>query len=106
MASRSASSSCRSACWCSTISRYRPSARYRRKPYRKWLSAMRSIDLHCYPGTKVWIACQGPYVEALATYWRRSWIGKPEEEVVREFTDAGIAACAVAVDLESTRGTD
>ncbi len=32
---------------------------------------MRIIDLHCYPGTKEWIACQGPYVEALAKYWKR-----------------------------------
>ena len=27
---------------------------------------MRIIDLHCYPGTREWITCQGPYVEALA----------------------------------------
>src|SRR5712691_4664860 len=25
---------------------------------------MRIIDLHCYPNTKRWIDCQGPYVEA------------------------------------------
>ncbi|MBV8170173.1 MAG: amidohydrolase, partial [Alphaproteobacteria bacterium] len=54
---------------------------------------MRIIDLHCYPGTPEWIACQGPYVEALATYWKRSWVGKPEDEVVREFTEAGVEAC-------------
>ena len=47
---------------------------------------MRIIDLHCYPGTKEWIACQGPYVEALAKYWKRDWVGKPEDEVVAEFT--------------------
>ena len=35
---------------------------------RPWRDAneMRIIDLHCYPGTKEWIDCQGPYVEALA----------------------------------------
>ena len=39
---------------------------------------VRIIDLHCYPGTKEWIACQGPYVEALAKYWKREWVGKPK----------------------------
>ena len=63
---------------------------------------MRIIDLHCYPGTKEWIACQGPYVEALAKYWKREWVGKPEDEVVKEFTDAGVEACLVALDLETT----
>ena len=50
---------------------------------------MRIIDLHCYPGTKEWIACQGPYVAALAKYWKREWVGKPEDEVLKEFTEAG-----------------
>ncbi len=27
---------------------------------------VRIIDLHCYPNTKEWIACQQPYVDALA----------------------------------------
>lgn len=66
---------------------------------------MRIIDLHCYPGTKEWIACQGPYVEALATYWKRDWIGKPEEDVLKDFTDAGVEACLVALDLETTIAT-
>ena len=66
---------------------------------------MRIIDLHCYPGTKDWIACQGPYVEALAKYWKRDWSGKPEDEVISEFTDAGVDACLVALDLETTIGT-
>ena len=66
---------------------------------------MRIIDLHCYPGTKEWIACQGPYVEALAKYWKREWIGKPEDAVVKEFSDAGVEACLVALDLETTIGT-
>ena len=59
----------------------------------------RIIDLHCYPGTKEWIACQGPYVEALAKYWKREWVGKSEDEVLQEFTDAGVDACLVALDL-------
>jgi predicted TIM-barrel fold metal-dependent hydrolase len=63
---------------------------------------MRIIDLHCYPGTKEWIACQGPYVEALAKYWKREWVGKSEDEVLKEFTEAGVEACLVALDLETT----
>lgn len=66
---------------------------------------MRIIDLHCYPGTNEWIACQGPYVEALATYWKRDWVGKSEDEVLRDFTDAGVEACLVALDLETTIAT-
>ncbi len=50
---------------------------------------MRIVDLHCYPGTEEWIACQGPYVEALAKYWNRGWVAKQEEEVIRDFADAG-----------------
>ena len=56
---------------------------------------MRIVDLHCYPGTKEWIASQGPYVEALAKYWKRDWVGKPEDEVVKEFEGAGVEACLV-----------
>jgi uncharacterized protein len=63
---------------------------------------MRIIDLHCYPGTREWIACQGPYVEALAKYWKREWVGKSEEDVLKDFTDAGVEACLVALDLETT----
>ena len=37
---------------------------------------MRKIDLHSYPGTQEWIACQGPYVEALAAYWNRDVEGQ------------------------------
>ena len=66
---------------------------------------MRIIDLHCYPGTKEWIACQGPYVEALAKYWHREWKAKTEEEVVKDFTDAGVEVVLVALDLETTIGT-
>ncbi len=66
---------------------------------------MRIIDLHCYPGTQTWIDSQGPYVEALAKYWKRSWVGKPEKEVLEEFTAAGVEACLVALDLESTVAT-
>ncbi len=63
---------------------------------------MRIIDLHCYPGTREWIQCQGPYVEALAKYWSRGWTAKTEEEVLKDFTDAGVEALLVALDLETT----
>lgn len=66
---------------------------------------MRIIDLHCYPGTQEWIACQGPYVAELARYWKRDWSSKPEDEVLKDFTDAGVEACLVALDLETTIGT-
>lgn len=66
---------------------------------------MRIIDLHCYPNTQEWIDCQGPYVEALAKYWNREWNAKTETEVLKDFSDAGIEACLVALDLESTIGT-
>jgi uncharacterized protein len=66
---------------------------------------MRIIDLHCYPNTEPWIKCQGPYVEALAKYWNRTWTWKQEDEVVKEFADAGVEACLVALDLETTIGT-
>src|SRR5215472_1005887 len=51
---------------------------------------MRIIDVHCYPNTREWIACQGPYVEALAKYWNRSWAAKNEDEVIKDFSDAAV----------------
>jgi hypothetical protein len=66
---------------------------------------MRTIDVHCYPNTKEWIACQQPYVDALAKYWNRSWTAKEEHEVIKDFTDAGVEAILVALDLETTVGT-
>jgi uncharacterized protein len=66
---------------------------------------MRIIDLHCYPNTEPWIKCQGPYVEALAKYWNREWTWKQEDEVVEEFTEAGVEAVLVALDLETVIGT-
>ena len=66
---------------------------------------MRIIDLHCYPGTQTWIDSQGPYVEALARYWNRGWVAKQEHEVVEEFTQAGVEAVLVALDLETTVAT-
>jgi hypothetical protein len=63
---------------------------------------MRIIDLHCYPNTEPWIRCQGPYVDALAKYWNRQWTWKSEDEVVQEFSDAGVEAVLVALDLETT----
>jgi hypothetical protein len=66
---------------------------------------MRIIDLHCYPGTQTWIDAQGPYVEALATYWKRSWSAKSEDDVLKDFTAADVEACLVALDLETTVAT-
>ncbi len=63
---------------------------------------MRIIDLHCYPGTREWIACQGPYVAELARYWKRDWSAKSEEQVLQDFTEAGVEAVLVALDLETT----
>ena len=65
---------------------------------------MRKIDLHAYPGTKEWIDCQGPYVDALAAYWKREWTPKAEADVIAEFEKAGVDVCLVALDL-STRVT-
>ena len=66
---------------------------------------MRIIDLHCYPNTKPWIDCQGPYVDALAKYWKRDWTWKKEDEVAAEFRENGIEACLVALDLSTTIAT-
>jgi uncharacterized protein len=66
---------------------------------------MRIIDLHCYPNTAEWIACQQPYVDALAQYWNRPWTAKTEAEVVADFTMAGVEAVLVALDLETTAHT-
>jgi predicted TIM-barrel fold metal-dependent hydrolase len=66
---------------------------------------MRIIDLHCYPNTQPWITAQGPYVQALGTYWKRPWTPKTEEEVVKEFADAGVEAVLVAFDIETAAAT-
>lgn len=66
---------------------------------------MRIIDLHCYPNTEPWTACQQPYVDALAEYWNRPWLPKTEDEVVGEFAAAGVEAVLVALDLETTIAT-
>ena len=66
---------------------------------------MRIIDVHAYPNTKEWIACQQPYVDALARYWNRPWTPKTEDEVIAEFTQAGVEVILVALDLETTVGT-
>src|ERR1700682_3769126 len=65
---------------------------------------MRKIDLHCYSGTQPWIDFYGPFVEALATYWRREWVAKSEDDVVAEFDAAGVEAVLVAFDIESITG--
>jgi len=66
---------------------------------------MRIVDLHCYPNTEPWIKSQGPYVEALAKYWNRSWTAKTEEAVIEEFKQAGVEAVLVAFDIESVTGS-
>ncbi|MBI2017125.1 MAG: amidohydrolase [Candidatus Rokubacteria bacterium] len=66
---------------------------------------MRRIDLHCYPNTQPWITAQGPYVDALATYWNRPWTAKSEAEVIEEFAAAGVEAVLVAFDIETASGT-
>src|SRR2546422_10585595 len=85
-------------------SRSRPSARSPRKRCPRRRPAMRIIDLHCYPGTKEWIACQGPYVEALAKYWNRRWTARDEDQVIKDFTDAGVQAVLGGADLGTTHG--
>src|SRR3954471_17202736 len=66
---------------------------------------MRKIDLHCYPGTAPWIASQGPYVEALATYWNKPWVAKDEAAVAAELEPLEMEAVLVAFDIESVTGT-
>ena len=66
---------------------------------------MRIVDLHCYPNTGEWIACQQPFVDALAAYWKRPWTPKTEDEVVADFTAAHVDAVLVALDLETITHT-
>ena len=65
---------------------------------------MRRIDLHCYPGTRRWIASQRPYAEALGKYWGREWVARSEEQVAADVTAAGVQAVLVAFDIESQTG--
>lgn len=65
---------------------------------------MRRIDLHCYPGTEEWVRSQGPYAEALARYWNKPWVGRPEAEVVADIRAAGLQSVLVAFDIESITG--
>lgn len=65
---------------------------------------MRRIDLHCYPGTQEWVDSQGPFAEALAKYWKKPWVGRPEEEVVSDIREHGLQAVLVAFDIESLTG--
>ena len=66
---------------------------------------MRIVDLHYYPNTEPWIKSQGPYMEALAKYWNRSWTTKTEAEVVAEFKKVGVKTVLVAFDIETVTGT-
>lgn len=65
---------------------------------------MRTLDLHCYPGTRTWITSQGPYPEALATYWKKPWVALEEDDVVADLAEHGIEAVLVAFDIESRTG--
>lgn len=65
---------------------------------------MKRIDLHCYPGTQAWIDSYGPFVEALAAYWKHEWAAKSERQVVDDFNAAGVKAVLVAFDTESVTG--
>ncbi len=65
---------------------------------------MRRIDLHCYPGTREWIASQGPFADALGAYWNHEWVDKEEAEVAGEFRAAGVEAVLVAFDIEFVIG--
>lgn len=65
---------------------------------------MRRIDLHCYPGTDEWVRSQGPYADALAKYWNKPWVGRPEADVVADINAAGLQAVLVAFDIESLTG--
>jgi predicted TIM-barrel fold metal-dependent hydrolase len=65
---------------------------------------MRRIDLHCYPGTQEWVDSQGPFADALATYWNRPWVGRPEDDVVADIGAAGLQAVLVAFDIEQLTG--
>ena len=65
---------------------------------------MRRIDLHCYPGTAEWVRSQGPYAEALARYWHKPWVGRPEDDVVADIRSAGLEAVLVAFDIEGLTG--
>ena len=65
---------------------------------------MRRVDLHCYPGTREWIASQGPYVEALGQYWGKTWAAEAEADVVADANAAGVEAVLVAFDIESLTG--
>ena len=65
---------------------------------------MRRIDLHCYPGTQEWVDSQGPFAEALAEYWNKPWVGRPEDDVVDEVRGQGLEAVLVAFDIESLTG--
>ena len=65
---------------------------------------MRRLDLHCYPGTPDWVRSQGTYAEALAKYWNKPWVGRPEADVVADVRSAGLEAVLVAFDIESLTG--
>jgi predicted TIM-barrel fold metal-dependent hydrolase len=66
---------------------------------------MRRVDLHAYPATEPWVRSQDPYPEALAKYWHHAWTPKSEDEVIQDFTTAGVEVIMVAFDIESITGS-
>jgi hypothetical protein len=66
---------------------------------------MRIIDLHCYPGTQTWIDAQGPYPAELATLLEARLGGQERGGRGRRIHRAGVEACLVALDLETTVAT-
>jgi len=68
------------------------------------LTPIRTVDLHCYPGTQAWIDSYGPFAKALGAYWKHDWVAKSEDEVIGEFRAAGVEAVLVAFDIESVTG--
>ena len=66
---------------------------------------MENLEVDYSRKPKEWITCQGPYVEALAAYWKREWKAKSESDVIAEFQSAGVDVCLVALDLSTSIGT-
>ena len=66
---------------------------------------MRIVDLHAYPATEPWIRSQDPYPAALAEYWHHAWAPKTEDQVIQDFTTAGVQVVMVAFDIETITGS-
>jgi len=66
---------------------------------------VRIIDLTATPTPKEWIACQQPYVDALAKYWIVPGRRRRKPTWCRNSPAGGVEAVLVALDLETTIGT-